>query len=196
MLAALTGTLGASSAATAQPIGPPLVTLIPGVSNGPFSDGEYVDVEVGPNPILKRGHDLVIEECSAPLRPGWDWQIRCDRRTIQPNQLRAGHHGTVDYMDYPVYSLPNASVLGEGKRHRPVCDLTHACVIMVGWDIDDHGHEVWSAPFYVDPDAGDPGDPPGGLPETPYVLAFPVLALGIFGGWVFVKRRRSTVHSG
>ena len=116
----------------------------------------------------------------------------CDARTKPKHPFITSIDGSADYLGYPLYALPDVFTLHETDRHRPVCNLQHACVLLVGWDIDDGGHVVWSGPFFVSPTAGDTGSGPGtGTPEVPYVLALPVIALGIFGGFFLVRRRRS-----
>jgi hypothetical protein len=52
---------------------------------------------------------------------------------------------------------------------------------------------LFSAPFQVTVgDGQDNGDNPGdGTPETPCALALPILAVGLLGSGVWVRRRRS-----
>jgi hypothetical protein len=177
----------------------PQVSLVTDAPNGPFSSGQYIDVKVGPNRMLKPGRHVSIEECAAPGGAIPKSANQCDRRTIQTDRVVDGSDGSVSYQGYPIYALPDAAILGEKPWHQPACDLTHPCVLFVG-QIGHHGHDghdsfdpqVWSLPFYVNPTAGDTGANPGnGLPEVPYVLALPALAFGMFGGMVWIRRRRS-----
>ena len=173
------------------------VSLVANAPNGPFSSGQYITVLVGPNHTLHEGKPLYIRECAAPDgRPPTSWR-QCDAKTTQSTAARVGPHGTVDYPGYPIYSLPDSILLGEGSRHKPVCDLTHACILFVGQDHHDFDRpHVWSLPFYVHPTPGDSGaDPGSGLPEVPSVLALPLIAAGIFGGVVLVRRRRGREHA-
>jgi hypothetical protein len=170
------------------------VTLVTDAPNGPFSSGQYIDIAVGPNSTLKPGKRVYIKECAAPegILPRSPRQ--CDRRTVQQSKVFVGPHGTVSYQGYPILALPDATLLGEKTRHTPVCDLTHACVLSVSQDRFDFDQpHVWSLPFFVNPTPGDTGANPGnGLPEVPSVLALPLLAAGIFGGTMLVRRRRAS----
>jgi len=183
----------AASGAPARGTDKPLVSLVTGAPDGPFSSGQYIEVKVGPNSIFRPGSRIHIEECDPPTGEE-SWRRTCDHRTVQTDPLRANSDGSVDYLSYPIYALPDAAVLGEHPWHRPRCDLTHACVLFVGQDFEDGGQHALSAQFYVNPTPGDTGANPGnGLPEAPFVLALPVLALGAFGGSVLARRHRSTV---
>ena len=171
----------------------PLVTLVTDAPNGPFSSGQYIDVTVAQNGILDPGRHIYIRECEAPNGQPPTTPNLCDIRTTQFEKVKVGSHGTVSDQDYPIYALPDTTVLKEQWKQKPLCDLTHPCILFVGQDRRDFDRpHVWSLPFYVNPTAGDTGaDPGNGLPETPYVLAFPVLAVGIIGGTMLVRRRRA-----
>jgi hypothetical protein len=187
--------LGAAPVASAAPQ-TPLVSLVANAPNGTFSSGQTVEVSAPANLILKPGRELFIEECTASFskpKPHYD---QCDHRTKQPDLLRSGPDGSFTYAEYTIYALPDAHTLHETKHHRPVCDLNHACVLIVGYDLDDPGHRIWSAPFLVNPTPGDTGINPGdGTPEVPFALALPVLAIVIIGGTLLIRRRRSTTPS-
>jgi hypothetical protein len=181
----------ATPIAGAAPLGT-VVTLSPNPSPSPYLSGQFVEVSVAPNGVLKPGAHLTIEECSAASVDKSPRHYDCDPRTRQKRSFVPKLDGSASYQNYPIYALPDAFTLHETHHHRPVCNLEHACVLLVGWDIDDLGHEVWSLPFFAGPTAGDTGTGPGtGTPEVPYVLALPVIALGIFGGSVLLRRRRS-----
>jgi hypothetical protein len=180
-----------------------VVSLVTGAPVGPIPSGQIIDVKVAPNTMLKPDRTLSIEECSAPLRRWMPLRDQCDPRTRQADQFHARRNGAASYAGYLLFALPDRFTLDESRRHRPICDLTHPCVLVVGWgfaesgqdeDGDDAGNYVASLPFYVSPTPGDTGGDPGtGTPEVPYVLALPVLAGGILGGMVLVRRRRSRV---
>jgi hypothetical protein len=207
--AAVAGTASAGGATEVAPTGiapgalvsdpaPTLVALVTSAPEGPFSSGQYIEVKVGPNSILSPGARIRIEECA--WSPGGTEPPRrlCDGKTRQPDRLVVSHDGSVDYLDYPIYALPDSVVLGESPQRRPRCDLSHQCVLLVGRDLGKPGQHVSSLPFYVNPTPGDTGVNPGnGLPEVPYVLALPVAAFGILAGRVLVRRRRaSSVRTG
>ncbi len=170
--------------ATAGPL--PVITALVSPP-GPYSSGQLVTVTVPANPFLKPGRALTVEECAAPPAGRFHWQHRCDGRTKQKVHVTAAADGSVVLADYPLYALPDAPTLHETWRHRPACDLSHPCVVMVGWDFDDPGHRVWSTPLLVALPNGNPGT---GTPEVPDVLALPVIAVAIFGGWAVLRRRR------
>ena len=181
-----------STAQAGALVPPALVTLTPNPSPGPYLSGQVVAISVAPNTVLKSGAHLTVEECSAASVGKAPRHYDCDSRTRQKHPFVANPDGSADYQGYPIYALPDVFTLHETHHHRPVCNLEHACVLLVGWDIDDVDHEAWSPPFLVSPTAGDIGAGPGtGTPEVPYVLVLPVIALGIFGGSVLLRRRRS-----
>jgi hypothetical protein len=172
---------------------PSPVTLVTDAPNGPFSSGQYIDVVVGPNPVLQPGRRVYIKECAAPGAILPSARKQCDRRTVQHAKVLVGPHGTVTYLSYPILALPDATMLGETTRHVPTCDLTHACVLSVNQDRTDFDQPVvWSLPFFVNPTADDTGANPGnGLPEVPTVLALPAMAAVVFGGTLLVRRGRA-----
>lgn len=174
---------------------PALGALSPSPTSGPYLSGQFVAVSVAPNMVLKPGAHLTIEECSAASVNKTTRHYDCDTRTKQKHSFVANSDGSANYQAYPIYALPDVFTLRESHHHRPVCNLQHACVLLIGWDIDDAGHGVWTRPFFASPTAGDTGTGPGtGTPEVPYVLALPVIALGIFGGSVLLRRRRSVTR--
>jgi hypothetical protein len=194
---AITGLASSPPPAWASPPHATLVTLAP---TGPFSSGQLVDVTAAPNRILEPRASLTIEECTAPSNRWSHWQPVCDPRTQQHGRVTTHRNGSLLYPGYPIYALPVAFTRHESARHQPVCDLTHACVLVISVgrhdgdgdsDGDDEGGMVWSLPFFVTP----PGaDPPPSTPEVPYVLALPLLATAIIGGSVLVRRRSPRGH--
>ncbi len=185
------GLFGPTLVASATPP-PPLVSLATTGPDSPFTTGEVVEVTAPANSVLKPKRELFIEECTASFTRPKPHRDQCDRRTVQPDLIRAAADGSFTYADYVLYALPDKTTLRETKHHRPVCDLTHACVLVVGYDLDDPGHRIWSAPFLVSPTGGAIGVGPGnGTPEVPFALALPVLVVAIIGGTLLVRRRRS-----
>jgi len=184
--------LGLSSDVAGAAPPPVIVTLNPPTSTSPYLSGQLVEVEVAANTVLRPGARLTIEECSAASVHRTPAHYDCDTRTRQKHRFVADPDGSANYQGYPIYALPDIFTLHETHHHRPVCNLVHACVLLVGWDIDDAHHEVWSLPFFVSPEAGDTGTDPGsGTPEVPYVLVLPIVAVAMFGGSVLLRRRRS-----
>ena len=180
--------------ASATPLHRALVTITPA---GPYSSTQLVTVTLGPDSILPPGRSVFIEECSVHGRTQADWHHRCDPRTKRNVRVTADLDGSLTFTRYPVYELTDAFAPHEWTGHPPVCDLTHACVLLISpttggdgdRDSDDAGGGVWSLPFFVGPAAN---DPPPSTPEVPSVLALPVLAGGIFLGVVLLRRRRSS----
>jgi len=176
-----------------KPGGSP-VTLVASAPQGPFSSGQIITIEVGPNRILEHGHRIYIRECAAPGGVPPTSPRQCDLRTTQRFRIYAGHHGAVDFGGYPVFALPDTTTLGEPPNGQPVCDLTHPCVLFIGQDRTDFDQpHVWSLPFSVTVTAGDTGADPGNgqLPEISYAIAFPVLAVGVLVGVAWLRRRRA-----
>ncbi len=169
------------------------VSLVTDAPSGPFSSGQIITVTVAPNSILKHGKRQYIRECAAPGGVIPRSPKQCDLRTTQRLRLVAGHHGTVVYQGYPIFALPDTTTLGEPSTGTPVCDLAHPCVLFIGQDRTDFDQpHVWSLPFSVTPTSGDTGANPGnGLPEVPYVVVLPILGLAIFGGSLWLRRRRT-----
>ena len=173
-------------------VGDSAVSLITDAPNGPFSSGQTIEVKVASNVTFASGIGLYIVECSAtggiPTSPS-----QCDGKTYQHSPIFAGSDGSFDYPGYPVYSLPNAGTLGESGRTGPACDPTDECVLYVGENPNSFSlPHVWSQGFFVHTTAGDNGaDPGNGLPEVPFVLVLPLIAVGSFGGTMWFRRRRS-----
>jgi hypothetical protein len=193
----------ATPAASAAPLSPrlPVITYTP---NGPFLSGQLIEIRLAPNRVFKPGASLTIEECAAPPHRGDDWREHCDARTRQRGPLVAGARGSLDFPGYPVYALPDATSLDESAGQRPICDLTHPCVLVIALNPSDHDggggdhhgddavRSAWSLPFLVGPAGGGGTDPPPSTPEVQYVLALPLLAAGVVGGSVLIRRRRSS----
>ena len=180
--------------ASATPLHRVLVTITPA---GPYSSAQSVTVTLGPASMPPPGRSVFIEECSVPGKTRGDRHHGCDQWTRRNVRVTAHLDGSLTFARYPVYELPEASAPQEWADHPPVCDLTHACVLLISptragdgdRDSDDAGGGVWSLPFFVGPAAD---DPPPSAPEVPSVLVLPVLAGGIFLGVVLLRRRRSS----
>ena len=97
-----------------------------------------------------------------------------------------------------VFDLPDPDTLGEPTM-TGTCDVApNQCVLGIFaaniYSQAGLGYpHLFSAPFQVTVgDGQDNGDNPGdGTPETPYALALPILAVGLLGSGVWVRRRRS-----
>ena len=181
-----------------------IVPIGPVTANTPYSSGQVVSVVVPTNTVFTPGDGIHIEECAAPSGEPPTTPSQCDSLTIQADTVFARSDGSIDYTDvgpdsgYTIYALPDPSIgdLGDG----PVCNLTNECVLYIGENQNDFGApHFFSQPFYVNPTPGDTGTNPGDggssepaaeAPETPVAIALPVIAAGVFGGLVIVRRRR------
>ena len=202
-LAVVVAGLGAAWPANAGAVTPaqlpsdPVVALVTDAPPGPFSSGQVVTVDVGPNGVLAPNRRVAIQECRVRPRHPHHPLLDCDPRTIPDERVVTGAQGSFSYPGYIVYALPDGPVLGEGPHRHPVCDLAHQCVIQVRPAGQfGRGTGLLSAPFLVHPTAGDTGIDPGtGTPEVPVALALPVVAAGIFGGVMFARRRRRATET-
>ena len=160
--------------------------------NGPFSSGQDIALDVAPNSFTA-GAGLVIEECSAPGGVQPTSPSQCDAKTAQSRSFFANSDGSASYQNYPVFSLPDIASLGESPTGIPVCNLANECVFYIGTGPTNFSlSHVFSLPCYANPgDGTDNGANPGnGTPEAPYVVLFPVLAVGVIGGDMWIRRRR------
>jgi hypothetical protein len=145
---------------------------------------------VSPNHVFKPATHLFIEECQVPtyahpFSPGL-----CGRSTVQPGPMVAQRHGVAYYADYTMVALPDPDTLHQSPHHPPICDQTHACVLLVGpadCDRNPVWLALWSRPFLVDP-----ASPGTGTPQVPFALVLPLMAIAIFGGTILIQRRRSS----
>jgi hypothetical protein len=105
--------------------------------------------------------------------------------------------GSFNISNYTVYALPNNITFGEGTGG-PTCDATDECVIGLFANQNDFTKpHIFSAAFYVQPNADDGGESPGDgtnlgtpTPEAPYAIALPLAALAIGGGALARSRRK------
>ena len=153
---------------------PPAGTEVPGsaipigtfAAGTPFSSGQVIEVTIPANSTLTPLAGINIVECadpgasaSPPVVPTNTAQ--CDGNTIQGSTVFVGSDGSVDYMAYTVYSLPN-SALGESAGGQPACDLSDECVLYIGQDYNDFTQpHFWSQGFYVAPTPNNTGANPG-----------------------------------
>jgi hypothetical protein len=185
-------TQGQSVPNSAQPVG----TFTAGT---PFSSGQGINIVVPANSLFVSNSNVNILECSAPNGVIPTSPTACNGDTIQGPSVAPNADGSINYQNatgslYPVYFTPDSSI-GD-TTSSPKCGNTAAteCILFIG---DNQGDfttpHVWSQPFFVNPTAGDTGANPGdgNLPEVPLAILLPIAALGIMGGTVAVRRRRS-----
>jgi hypothetical protein len=203
---AMTGVVAALGFATpAFATGPTAGSEVPGsalpigsVTSGPFSSGQTLEVKIPANSTFTPGANIKIEECAAPGGVAPMDPSACDGETISAQTILAGTDGSIDYTDsgantgYTVYALPDVGSLGESPSGTPVCNTSNECVLYIGQDQTDFTMpHFFSQAFFVSPTPGDTGADPGdGTPETPLAIGLPLLAVGVIGGSLFLRRRR------
>jgi hypothetical protein len=208
---ALTGTVTALALASpAFATGPAAGSEVPGSAlpigtstPGPFASGQVIQIQIPANSTLTSGAGINIVECAAPGGVAPTNPAACDGNTIQGDTIFASTNGSVSYTNvapnhgYTVYALPDAS-LGESSTGTPVCNLTNECVLFIGQNQNDFTQpHFFSQPFFVQPVTGDSGTPAGtgtapgtATPEAPLAIGLPLLAMGVLGGALFLRRRR------
>jgi hypothetical protein len=174
------------------------VSWVTNAPSGPFSSGQVIEVTVAANSTFASGVGIYIEECAAPGGAVPTAPSQCDAKSVQTQPWFTNSDGSASYANYAVYALPDLATLSESTSSGPSCNLSNECVLYVGENPTNFSlPHLWSLPFAVNPGNGtDNGaDPGNGLPEVPFTLALPVLAVAIIGGTILVRRRRSTTKT-
>ena len=190
-------TAGSEVAGSALPIG----TATP----GPFASGQIIQIQIPANSTLTPGAGINIVECAAPGGVAPTNPAACDGNTIE-QMIFAGTNGSVSYTNvapdhgYTVYALPDAN-LGESSTGTPVCNLTNegACSSSVRTRTTSPSRT--SSPSPSCPARGGRRRTPAGTgtapgtatPEAPFAIGLPLIAMGVLGGALFLRRRR---HAG
>ncbi len=130
----------------------------------PFSSGQTIAVDIPSNSNLQPGASIKILECSDANGTVGNLPqnvSQCDGNTIQGDTVLVNSDGSVDYSNYTVYALPDASIGDTGTQ--PACDLTNECVLFIGENQESFSSAPYyfSQPFFVNPTAGDTGANPG-----------------------------------
>lgn len=209
------GQAGAST--LTSPDGNTTLTTIGTVTPGtPYSSDQGLDLVVQPNSVISEptlaadglgttGHYFLAECTDAggtaanlPTAPK-----NCEDATIVRTPWSTTGGFSLTAADpFIVFDLPDPTTLGPPTM-TGVCDVApNECVVGIfvvnpynaAAFTDPH---LFSAPFQVTASDGlDQGDNPGdGTPEAPYAVALPLLAVGLMGGTVLVRRRRSAKAS-
>ncbi len=77
--------------------------------------------------------------------------LECDENTIQADTVVVSADGSFKEKSYTIYTLPNASALGEQKDGIPVCNATHQCVLLISeFQTDLSKPKVFSHSFTVE----------------------------------------------
>jgi hypothetical protein len=161
----------------------------------PFQSGQTVEVTVPANTVFNPATNVVIGECAAPNGVIPTLTSACDVSTSLGASIFPASDGSIDDTSVVIYALPDVPSLGESPTGTPKCGNTLAteCVLYIGNNITDFtAAHVWSEPFLVSAVAGDnPTNPGDGTPEVPLAIGLPIAAVGIFGGVMYRRRRRS-----
>jgi hypothetical protein len=199
---AFTGTAGAA----ATQISNAIVPQSPFTAGLPFDSGQLVDVAITGG-YLPADSDVSIFECAAPNGVLPTSTTQCDGNSgYKGGTITTEGDGSFDLTSdtafgtlYTMYALPDFHDLGETGASAAHCGLGAAneCVLYIGTgggsDVGMALPHVFSQVFNVGPDATDSGtvNPGDGTPEVPLAVGLPLLAGGIFGGTVLIRRRRA-----
>lgn len=137
-------TLGLLLAAVpAGAVKPPSLRITP----GPYSAGETISVSVGPNHYFKPYSRINLLECADAGGKSQNLpkdENTCDGNTVQLDTILVAANGSFSEKKYKLYSLPNASQLGETADARPKCDQKNECVLYVG---ENQSNFTWPKEF-------------------------------------------------
>jgi len=146
--AVLLGTILAATAGTAGADVPAL-----SITQGPYHEGQLINVSVGPDSFFTPYSRIIIIECADPGGKTKNLPtsaLKCDGNTVQGNTVLVQRDGSFSERGYEVFSLPNASQLGETPDTEPVCNRTHTCVLYIGQNQEKFtAPKMWSRPFTV-----------------------------------------------
>ncbi len=196
----LSGSAGASGPLTTSSVS---ITCSTGTCvPGPYQDQQIINISAPPNTTFLSGDTIQILECADP--GGLVANLpstaagHCDGLTINQDGLQTNADGSFSESvssggGYTVYELPSASLL-ENHNGLPKCDLANPCALYIGDNYNSipASNHVWSAPFSVGTAAQGVTSPGDGTPEAPLMIGLPLVAAGVVGGFLFLRRRRST----
>jgi hypothetical protein len=206
--AVLAGTMAALSlGASSFAAGPTQGSQVPGsaacnatpacTAGLPFSSGQIIKVVIPANSVFSPGASIKIIECAKAVTSATTDAAAlplCDGLTANGDTVLAGADGSFTYTNQTMYALPDSLNLGESASSTPKCDAADPCVLYIGTDSTHpfSSPHFFSQTFTVKFTAGDTGASPGdGTPEVPLAIGLPLLAAGLFGGTLFLRRRRS-----
>ena len=212
-LATLTSPAGATTPSQGAS-GPYAVAVSPFTAGDAYSSGQAINVVVPANSLFVPTSNVNILECAAPNGVLPTLPNECDGNTIQGPTILPNSDGSINlqtqgYGLYQVFALPDSLSLGESPSSAVKCGDTAAteCVLYIG---EDQGNftapHVFSQPFFIAANSDDKGDfpgdgssstiaPPPQTPEVPLAIILPVTAMGLLGGTVLVRRRRTLSKS-
>ena len=146
--AMLSGCGSNGGAATSKPV----VDVTGASDSWNFHDGQTVKVSMGTNSLFKQFSRVNILQCADPGGKSSNLPtkfIECDENTVEGNTVVVQKGGAFSEPSYTVYKLPSET-FGEPKDSVPICDSTHACVLMVSeFQTDFTKPKAFSHPFTV-----------------------------------------------
>ncbi len=212
-LATLTSPAGATTPSEGAS-GPYAVAVSPFTAGDAYSSGQQINVVVPANSLFVSTTNVNIVECAAPNGVLPTLPNECDGNTIQGPTILPNSDGSINlqtqgYGLYQVFALPDSISLGESPSSAVTCGDTAAteCVLYIGENQGDFtAPHVFSQPFFIAANSDDKGDfpgdgssstiaPPPQTPEVPLAIILPVAAMGLLGGTVLVRRRRTLSKS-
>jgi len=174
------GGIGAALSTSAQAAtltsGAVTISTIGTVTAGlPFSSGQTIDISVTANTTMNNASltaagfpsgavAIKALECADP--GGLVANLPTKPTECQPDTVDsipgAATDGSMNFAIYTVYALPDTIVFGEPTDGTPVCDNGDACVVGLFSNQNDFSKpHLFTAPFYVAPNADDGGENPG-----------------------------------
>ena len=175
-------------------------------SGTPYSSGQTISISATANTTMNNASlvaagfpsgavSIKALECADP--GGLAVNLPTKPTECQPDTIvsisGAAMDGSMTFPSYTVYALPDVVTFGEPTDGTPVCGTDpNFCVIGLFSNQNDFSKpHIFSAPFQVSANADDGGESPGdGTPEVPYAIGLPLLAAGIVGGSLFLRRRK------
>lgn len=141
----LSGTLGTWGAAPAGAASPPALKI----THGPYRNEQKINLSVGPNHFFTPYSHVNVLECADPKGKKKNLPtsvFSCDGNTIQGNTILVAKNGSFSEHGYQLYTLPNASQLGESPDTKPACNQKSSCVLYIG-----QNQEKFTAPKLFSP---------------------------------------------
>ncbi len=155
---------GATVPASGDTISTAAQPVQPSTAGIPFASGQSIDVVIPANSAFAGSFSNInIIECAAPNGTIPTLPSACDGSTVQGSTILPNADGSFTYTGYQLFALPDSVTLGEASGG-PACGKTAAteCILYIGNNqLDFTAPHLWSAPFFIAPNATDSGTPAG-----------------------------------
>jgi hypothetical protein len=123
------------------------------LTKGPYHNGQLISLSVGPNHFFKPYSHVNVLECADPKGKAEKLPTSaatCDGNTIQSNTILVKKNGSFSEHRYELFSLPNATALGEPADNQPICNSSKMCVLYVGENQESFtAPKLFSVPFSI-----------------------------------------------